>query len=85
MNIQIYKAHSNLVDRFIQSIVFDFSKCLNVERDRETNMSLLDKLRARFANANLSKFAGVNAVLQYNIKENGTVAAVFGEKSILSQ
>lgn len=42
-------------------------------------MSLLDKLRERFESADLSKYADFKVILQYNIKQDGAVAAVFGE------
>lgn len=42
-------------------------------------MSLLDKLRERFESADLSKYTDFKVILQYNIKQDGTVAAVFGK------
>lgn len=44
-------------------------------------MSLLDKLRERFESADLSKYTDFKVLLQYNIQQDGGVAAVFGEFS----
>lgn len=41
-------------------------------------MSLVEKIRERFAKTDLSKYADFKSVLQYNILEGGAVAVVFG-------
>lgn len=56
-----------------------------VRTESKVIMSLIEKIRERFAQTDLSKYTEFKALLQYKLKDNGTIAAVFGKTRFLDK